>query len=233
MDHLVAGAARPLRRHGGNERADGARGRCRGGRAGRDAPRAAPATRAASLGARRRGARFGRSPALGDPPGVLDPHELARAPPGESPSDSQRLGRSPVRGGRRRSGLSRQPRFAAADRQRQPADDRRRCRPRPRRGAQARPRACARLEDGAVNVWLIGATVLLAALLPCGVVLVRAPILDALVALELVTTLATIALLLLAEGYHRSSYFAVPIVLAFLNVVGALIFVRFLADRRL
>ena len=84
-----------------------------------------------------------------------------------------------------------------------------------------------------MNVWLIGATVLLAALLPCGVVLVRAPILDALVALELVTTLATVALLLLAEGSHRSSYFAVPIVLAFLNVVGALIFVRFLADQRL
>ena len=84
-----------------------------------------------------------------------------------------------------------------------------------------------------MNVWLIGATVLLAALLPCGVVLLREPILDALVALELVTTLATVALLLLAEGYHRSSYFAVPIVLAFLNVVGALIFVRFLADRNL
>jgi multisubunit Na+/H+ antiporter MnhF subunit len=84
-----------------------------------------------------------------------------------------------------------------------------------------------------VNVWLTGATVLLAALLPCGFVLVQAAILDALVALELVTTLTTVALVLLAEGYHRSSYFAVPIVLAFLNVVGALIFIRLLADRRL
>ena len=84
-----------------------------------------------------------------------------------------------------------------------------------------------------MNVWLTGATVLLAALLPCGFVLVQAAILDALVALELVTTLTTVALVLLAEGYHRSSYFAVPIVLAFLNVVGALIFIRLLADRRL
>ena len=84
-----------------------------------------------------------------------------------------------------------------------------------------------------MNVWLIGATVLLAALIPCGVIVLRAPILDALVALELITTLATVVLLLLSEGYHRSSYFAVPIVLAFLNVVGALIFIRFLADRRL
>lgn len=84
-----------------------------------------------------------------------------------------------------------------------------------------------------MNVWLTGATVLLAALLPCGFVLVRAAILDALVALELVTTLTTVALVLLAEGYHRSSYFAVPIVLAFLNVVGALIFIRLLAGRQL
>ena len=84
-----------------------------------------------------------------------------------------------------------------------------------------------------MNVWLIGATILLAALLPCGIVLIRAPILDALVALELVTTLATVALLLLAEGYHRSSYFGVPIVPAFLNFIGALIFVRFLSDQRL
>jgi multisubunit Na+/H+ antiporter MnhF subunit len=84
-----------------------------------------------------------------------------------------------------------------------------------------------------MNVWQLGATVVLVALLPPGVVLLRAPILDALIALELVATLVAVALVLLAEGYHRSSYFAVPIVLAFLNTVGGLIFVRFLADRRL
>jgi multicomponent Na+:H+ antiporter subunit F len=84
-----------------------------------------------------------------------------------------------------------------------------------------------------VNVWLIGATIVLATLLPCGIVLLRAPLLDALIALELVATLATVALVLLAEGFHRSSYFSVPIVLGFLNFVGGLIFVRFLADRRL
>jgi len=84
-----------------------------------------------------------------------------------------------------------------------------------------------------VNVWLIGATALLLAMVPCGIVLLRGSVLDALVALELVATLATVALVLLAEGYHRSSYFAVPIVLAFLNFVGGLIFVRFLVDREL
>ena len=84
-----------------------------------------------------------------------------------------------------------------------------------------------------MNVWLIGATALLLAMLPCGIVLLRGSVLDALVALELVATLATVALVLLAEGYHRSSYFAVPIVLAFLNFVGGLIFVRFLVDPEL
>lgn len=84
-----------------------------------------------------------------------------------------------------------------------------------------------------MNVWLIGATVVLAAFLPCGIVLLREPLLDALIALELVATLATVALVLLAEGFHRSSYFSVPVVLGFLNFVGGLILVRFFADRRL
>jgi multisubunit Na+/H+ antiporter MnhF subunit len=82
-----------------------------------------------------------------------------------------------------------------------------------------------------VNVWLIAATVLLGGLLPCGWVLLRGRLLDALVALELASTLATVVLLLLAEGFHRSSYFTVPLVLAALSFVGALIFVRFLGDR--
>jgi multisubunit Na+/H+ antiporter MnhF subunit len=82
-----------------------------------------------------------------------------------------------------------------------------------------------------VNVWLIAATVLLAGLLPCGWVLMRAKIVDSLVALELASTLVTLVLLLLAEGFHRSSYFELPIVLAALTFVGTLVFVRFLGER--
>jgi multisubunit Na+/H+ antiporter MnhF subunit len=82
-----------------------------------------------------------------------------------------------------------------------------------------------------VNVWLVAATVLLAGLVPCGWVLLRAGLLDALVALELATTLVTVVLVLLAEGFHRSSYFVVPLVLAALSFVGTLVFVRFLGDR--
>jgi multisubunit Na+/H+ antiporter MnhF subunit len=82
-----------------------------------------------------------------------------------------------------------------------------------------------------VNVWLVAATVLLAALLPCAWVLVRGELSEALVALELASTLVTVVLLLLAEGFGRSSYFVLPLVLAALQFVGTLVFVRFLGDR--
>ena len=82
-----------------------------------------------------------------------------------------------------------------------------------------------------MNVWLIGATILLLAVFPCGWIVARAPLLDALVAIELISTVLTVVLLLIAEGYHRNSYFTLPLVLAFANVIAALIFIRFIDDR--
>lgn len=83
-----------------------------------------------------------------------------------------------------------------------------------------------------MNVWLVAATVLLAGgLVPCGWVLLRADVLAAVVALELAGTLATVVLVLLAEGFHRSSYFTLPLVLAAASFVGGLVFVRFLGER--
>ena len=82
-----------------------------------------------------------------------------------------------------------------------------------------------------MNVWLIGATALLFGLLPCGFVLVRGRLTDALVALELGSTVVTVVLLLLAEGFNRSSYFVLPLVLAALSFVGTLVFIRFLGNR--
>jgi multisubunit Na+/H+ antiporter MnhF subunit len=84
-----------------------------------------------------------------------------------------------------------------------------------------------------VNVWLVGATVLLVALVPVGFVLVRGEILAALVALELAGTVVAVVLLLIAEGFARNSYYTLPLVLAFVNFVGVLVFVRFLGDREL
>ena len=82
-----------------------------------------------------------------------------------------------------------------------------------------------------MNIWLIGATALLAGLVPCGWVLLRARLTDALVGLELGSTVVTVVLVLLAEGFHRSSYFTLPLVLAALTFVGTLVYIRFLGDR--
>ena len=82
-----------------------------------------------------------------------------------------------------------------------------------------------------MNVWLVAATTLLVALVPCGWVVMRGQLTDALVGLELASTLVTVVLVLLAEGFDRSSYFVVPLALAGLSFVGSLVFIRFLGDR--
>jgi multicomponent Na+:H+ antiporter subunit F len=82
-----------------------------------------------------------------------------------------------------------------------------------------------------VNLWLIGATVLICGLAPCLYVALRAPTLDALVAVQLATTVTAVALVLLAEGYHRSSYYVLPIVLTVLAFAGGLAVLRFLGER--
>jgi multisubunit Na+/H+ antiporter MnhF subunit len=79
-----------------------------------------------------------------------------------------------------------------------------------------------------VNVWLVAATVLLAAIGPCLLVAVRAPIVDALVAVELAGVLATLVLVLLAEGFERSSYWVLPLTASMLTIVGGLVLARFL-----
>ena len=84
-----------------------------------------------------------------------------------------------------------------------------------------------------MNVWFVGATVLLVGLVPVGWVLVRGSIVEALVALQLAGTVVTVVLLLISEGFKRNSYYTLPLVLAFTNFVGVLIFVRFLGDREL
>ena len=84
-----------------------------------------------------------------------------------------------------------------------------------------------------MNVWLIAATVLLVGLVPCGLVCLRAPLLDAIAGVELATGVVTLVLVLLAEGFHRPSYFTLPIVLAVLSFAGGLALVRFLARREL
>lgn len=79
-----------------------------------------------------------------------------------------------------------------------------------------------------MNAWLIGATALLAGLVPCGAVALRRTALEGLVALELGSVLVTLDLLLLAQGFARGVYFATALVLALMSLVGGLTLARFL-----
>ncbi|HEU4973915.1 MAG TPA: MrpF/PhaF family protein [Baekduia sp.] len=82
-----------------------------------------------------------------------------------------------------------------------------------------------------MSPWLIAATVLLVALLAPLWVCVRAPIMDALVALELAGVVTATVLLLLAEGFHRTTLFDPAIVAAVMSLIGSLIYVRLLERR--
>jgi multisubunit Na+/H+ antiporter MnhF subunit len=82
-----------------------------------------------------------------------------------------------------------------------------------------------------MNPWLIAATVLLVVLLLPLWVCLRAPIMDALVAVQLTGVVQTTVLLLLAEGFHRTALFDPAVVLALMSLIGSLVYVRMLERR--
>ena len=83
-----------------------------------------------------------------------------------------------------------------------------------------------------MNQWLWAATCLLALEAPLAVYAAFAPRLDALVALEAAGSIAALALVALAEGFHRASYTIVGVVACVLVFAGNMVFVRFF-DREL
>lgn len=68
--------------------------------------------------------------------------------------------------------------------------------------------------------------------MPLGWVAMREREIDGVAALELGGAVATMVLLCMGEGFHRSSYFDVPIVCVFLTWIGALVFTRFFAKEQ-
>lgn len=79
-----------------------------------------------------------------------------------------------------------------------------------------------------MNAFLIAATALLVGLVPLGIVAARRRPIDGLVALELAGAIVVLALLCFAEGFHRSTYYTVPVVAATSTWAGGLVFARFL-----
>ncbi|HEY0416024.1 MAG TPA: monovalent cation/H+ antiporter complex subunit F [Gaiellaceae bacterium] len=78
-----------------------------------------------------------------------------------------------------------------------------------------------------MNAFLWAGTALVALELPLLVFAARAPRLDALVAVEAAASIWTLALVLLAQGFHRTSYTVLGLAAAVLTFAGSMVFVRF------
>ena len=79
-----------------------------------------------------------------------------------------------------------------------------------------------------MNSFVIAAIVMLLAVIPCGIVVVRGTTMDAVVAYEAVSSIVFMVLVLLAEGFSRPGEFELPVHLAVLLFGSGLVFVRFL-----
>lgn len=78
-----------------------------------------------------------------------------------------------------------------------------------------------------MNPWLWAALALLPAMIPCFVTCIRAELEDRLIGLEMGSVIITLELVLLAQGFHRSFFYDLPVMLAFLSFGGSMTFVRF------
>jgi multisubunit Na+/H+ antiporter MnhF subunit len=70
-------------------------------------------------------------------------------------------------------------------------------------------------------------TVLVALELPLVLLAMRAPRLDGLAAVAAGSSIFTLALVLLAQGFHRTAYTVLGLVAAVLTFAGSMVFVRF------
>lgn len=74
--------------------------------------------------------------------------------------------------------------------------------------------------------FVIAAVVMLAALVPAGIVIARGTLADAVVGFEFITAVAVMIFALLAEGFKRPSLFEFPVIVAVLLFGSGLVYVR-------
>lgn len=80
-----------------------------------------------------------------------------------------------------------------------------------------------------MNEWILAAIVLvIGGLVPLGLLCVLGEAIAGVVALNLAGVIATLVLLLLAEGFHRQPFVDMAVVLAFISFAGSVTFARFL-----
>lgn len=79
-----------------------------------------------------------------------------------------------------------------------------------------------------MNFWLWSAAALLIALILCLYVCATKPAPDRLVALQFAGVIVTLQMVLLCEGFHRPSFYDLPLTLALLSFGGGMVFARFL-----
>jgi multisubunit Na+/H+ antiporter MnhF subunit len=77
-----------------------------------------------------------------------------------------------------------------------------------------------------VSGFVVAAIVMLAGMIPCGIVVWRGTAMEALVGYEAISSIAVMVLVLLAEGFNRFGELELPIVLAVLLFGSGLVFAR-------
>ena len=79
-----------------------------------------------------------------------------------------------------------------------------------------------------MNAWLLAATAVVFALIPCGIVSFRGTPVDRMVGLEMTGILTSLILILLAQGIGNPNFYDLGLTMALLAFGGGLVFVRFL-----
>jgi multisubunit Na+/H+ antiporter MnhF subunit len=77
-----------------------------------------------------------------------------------------------------------------------------------------------------MTAFVVAAVVMLVALIPAGLTLIRGQLADSVVGYQFVSTVSVMILALLAEGFGRPGLFEFPVLLAVLLFGGGLVFVR-------
>jgi multiple resistance and pH regulation protein F (MrpF/PhaF) len=72
----------------------------------------------------------------------------------------------------------------------------------------------------------LAAIAMLAGIIPCGIVLCRGTLMEAMVAYETISSIVVIVLALLAQGFQRPAEFEFPVLLAVLMLGSGLVFLR-------